>query len=73
MDQLMVDCGPVGNGRDTVRPGDEVVLIGSQEGPAGREHIAAEDWADRLGTIGYEIVCGIGTRVPRRAGPSIGQ
>jgi alanine racemase len=73
MDQLMVDCGPAGDGRDVVRSGDEVVLIGGQDGPAGREHIAAEDWADRLGTIGYEIVCGVGTRVPRRAGPSIGQ
>jgi alanine racemase len=73
MDQLMVDCGPAGPDGDAVRPGDEVVLIGSQDGPAGREHIAAEDWAERLGTIAYEIVCGIGTRVPRRAGPSIEQ
>jgi alanine racemase len=73
MDQLMVDCGPAGPDGDAVRPGDEVVLIGSQDGLAGRTHIAAEDWADRLGTIAYEIVCGIGTRVPRRAGPSIEQ
>jgi alanine racemase len=61
MDQLMVDCGD-----DTVGIGDEVVLIGSQDGPDGRQTIRAEDWADRLGTIGYEIVCGIGGRVPRR-------
>ena len=61
MDQLMVDCGD-----DTVGIGDEVVLIGSQDGPDGRRSISAEDWADRLGTIGYEIVCGIGGRVPRR-------
>ena len=61
MDQLMVDCGD-----DTVGVGDEVVLIGSQDGPDGRQTIRAEDWADRLGTIGYEIVCGIGGRVPRR-------
>ena len=61
MDQLMVDCGD-----DTVGIGDEVVLIGSQDGPDGRQSIRAEDWADRLGTIGYEIVCGIGGRVPRR-------
>ncbi len=61
MDQLMVDCGD-----DTVGVGDEVVLIGSQDGPEGRQTIRAEDWADRLGTIGYEIVCGIGGRVPRR-------
>ena len=24
-----------------------------------------EEWGERLGTIGYEIVCGIGARVPR--------
>jgi alanine racemase len=66
MDQLMIDCGPDSG----VTVGDEVVLIGAQ----GGEHIRAEDWADRLGTIGYEIVCGISGRVPRRhraAPPSI--
>lgn len=57
MDQLMVDCGD-----DDVSAGDEVVLIGRQ----GDDHIRAEDWASALGTIGYEIVCGIGPRVPRR-------
>jgi alanine racemase len=67
MDQLMVDCGD-----DDVAVGDEVVLIGEQDGPDGRRRIRAEDWADRLGTIGYEIVCGIGARVPRRLGRSIG-
>ena len=56
MDQLMVDCGD-----DPVRPGDEVVLIGGQ----GSERITPEEWAERLGTIGYEVVCGIGARVPR--------
>lgn len=70
MDQLMVDCGPGADG-DPVAVGDEVVLIGGQDGPDGLQRIRAEDWADRLGTIGYEIVCGIGTRVPRRTGPSI--
>jgi alanine racemase len=57
MDQLMVDCGD-----DDVAIGDDVVLIGRQ----GDEHIRAEDWAATLGTIGYEVVCGIGPRVPRR-------
>ena len=58
MDQILVDCGD-----DTdVVAGDEVVLIGSQ----GQEQITAEDWANRLDTIGYEIVCGIGPRVQRR-------
>jgi alanine racemase len=66
MDQLMVDCGD-----DDVAVGDEVVLIGTQDGPDDRQTIRAEDWADRLGTIGYEIVCGIGGRVPRRHARSI--
>jgi alanine racemase len=56
MDQLMFDCGDV-----PVEVGDEVMLIGAQ----GAERITAEEVADRLGTIGYEIVCAIGARVPR--------
>jgi alanine racemase len=56
MDQLMVDVGDA-----QVAVGDEVVLIGRQ----GEHVIHAEDWAERLGTIGYEIVCGISRRVPR--------
>jgi alanine racemase len=44
-----------------VAVGDDVVLIGRQ----GEHTIRAEDWASRLGTIGYEIVCGISDRVPR--------
>lgn len=58
MDQLVVDVGDA-----PVAVGDDVVLIGEQAG----ERIRAEDWADRLDTIGYEIVCGIGKRVPRIA------
>jgi alanine racemase len=56
MDQLMVDCGD-----DDVAPGDEVVLIGTQ----GHERITADEWAERLDTIAYEITCGVGARVPR--------
>jgi alanine racemase len=56
MDQLMVDCGG-----DEIAVGDEVVLIGRQ----GDEHIPADEWAARLDTIAYEVVCGIGARVPR--------
>jgi alanine racemase len=56
MDQLMVDCGD-----DEVSVGDEVVLIGRQ----GDEVVTADEWAARLSTIAYEIVCGIGPRVPR--------
>jgi alanine racemase len=57
MDQLMVDVGD-----DAVAVGDEVVLIGRQ----GDAEVTAQEWADRLGTIAYEIVCGIGPRAPRR-------
>ncbi|MEY2958958.1 MAG: alanine racemase [Actinomycetota bacterium] len=57
MDQLVVDVGD-----DEVAVGDEVVLIGSQ----GDEVVRVEEWAELAGTIGYEIVCGISARVPRR-------
>ena len=56
MDQTMVDVGDL-----EVAPGEEVVLLGTQ----GGETIPAQEWADRVGTIAYEIVCGIGPRVPR--------
>ncbi len=56
MDQLMIDCGD-----DEVAVGNEVVLLGRQ----GDELVRAEEWAARLGTIGYEITCGISPRVPR--------
>ena len=58
MDQLLVDCGPDSG----VRCGDEVVLIGSQ----GDETVSAQEWADRIGTVSYEILCRIGPRLPRR-------
>jgi len=65
MDQLLVDCGPAAGRGDADGPapgrGDEVVLIGDQGG--GR--ITAEDWAAWLGTIAYEVVCGIGPRITR--------
>jgi alanine racemase len=57
MDQLMVDMGD-----DPVAVGDEVVLLGRQ----GDEQITADEWAERVGTIAYTIVCGVGPRVPRR-------
>jgi alanine racemase len=56
MDQLMVDCG-----NDSVEVGDEVVLLGRQLD----DEITANDWANLLGTIPYEIVCNINKRIPR--------
>jgi alanine racemase len=58
MDQLMIDCEQ----DSAVTVGDEVVLIGKQ----GDAKVTADEWAQALGTIGYEIVCGIGPRVFRR-------
>ena len=58
MDQLMIDC----ESDSSVMVGDEVVLIGKQ----GVHSVTADDWADALGTIGYEIVCGISPRIFRR-------
>jgi alanine racemase len=57
MDQILIDCGD-----DPVAVGDEVVLIGAQ----GGDRITAAEWAQRLDTIAYEVVCAIGPRVPRR-------
>ncbi len=57
MDNLTIDLGP----ETEVEPGDEAVLIGAQ----GGETILAEEMARRLGTINYEITCGISARVPR--------
>jgi len=57
MDQAMIDVTAIAD----VRQGDEVVLIGEQ----GGESITAEQVAERLGTINYEVVSEILARVPR--------
>ncbi|MCX5699431.1 MAG: alanine racemase [Candidatus Omnitrophica bacterium] len=56
MDQMMVD---VGNFKPKI--GDEAVLIGKQ----GKQQVTAEELADLSGTISYEIVCGLASRIPR--------
>ena len=60
MDQILVWCGD-----DEPQVDDEVVLLGADA--AGRDRIAVEEWATMLGTITYEVVTGIGPRVPRVA------
>jgi alanine racemase len=58
MDNITIDLGP-----DTsVQPGEPVVLIGAQ----GSERIGAEEVAKRLGTINYEVTCGLSPRVRRQ-------
>jgi alanine racemase len=55
MDQIIVAVD------NAVQVGDEVILLGRQ----GTQEIRAEEWADRSGTIGYEIACGISRRIAR--------
>ena len=56
MDQFVLDVGD-----DDVSAGEEVILFGP--GSAGEP--TAQDWAEWLGTINYEIVTRVGARVPR--------
>lgn len=57
MDQFVLDLGPT----SPAQAGDPVTLFGT--GEAGEP--TAQDWADATGTISYEIISRIGSRVPR--------
>jgi alanine racemase len=57
MDNITVDVGA----GDEVELGDRATLIGAQ----GEERILAEELARKLGTINYEVTCGLSARVPR--------
>lgn len=57
MDQIMVKID-----QDEAYNGDEVVLIGAQEG----ERIVVEELAARMGTIPYEVLTNLNLRIPRR-------
>jgi alanine racemase len=56
MDQFVVDFGD-----EPVAAGDEVVLFG----PGDDGEATAQEWAEAVGTISYEMATGIGARVPR--------
>ena len=56
MDQIVVDVG-----MDDIEVGDEVVVMGRQ----GVGEVSAEQWADWMETINYEVVCNFGPRLPR--------
>ncbi len=57
MDMIMIDVTDVGGAQE----GEEVILLGRQ----GDQAFSADEWAARLGTISYEILCNISKRVPR--------
>ena len=62
MDYLMVDVTDIPG----VKTGDEVVLLGKQ----GGERITAEEIAEKIHTISYEVFCLVGKRVPRLYKPN---
>ncbi len=53
MDQIILDVSSL----PTVQVGDVVTLLGNE--------ITADDWAQQLGTISWEILCGFQQRLPR--------
>lgn len=57
MDQCMIDVTDVGS----VKVGDEVILLGEKDGLVNN----ADNMAEILDTINYEVLCMIGRRVPR--------
>lgn len=59
MDYATVDVSGAGD----VKPGDEVVCLGS----SGRFSVTPDDWARLKGTHAYDIICSLGTRVQRVA------
>jgi alanine racemase len=59
MDQLMLDVSQIPN----VQEGEVVTILGHE----GQQVISADDWAETLGTISWEILCGFKHRLPRLA------
>jgi alanine racemase len=57
MDQLMIDISNLPD----LEPGEPVTVLGQD----GASQISADDWAERLGTISWEILCGFKHRLPR--------
>lgn len=65
MDQVIVDLGP---GRPDVVEGDTAYFFG----PGDNGELTAQDWAETLGTINYEVITGIRGRVERTVVGGVG-
>ena len=65
MDQCMWDVTE----RPDIQVGDVVELLGPNLANAG---LSVQDWADQLGTISYELLCGLSARLPRVLVNSLG-
>ncbi|WP_427160038.1 alanine racemase [Aliinostoc sp. HNIBRCY26] len=59
MDQLMIDVSTIPD----LQEGEVVTLLGGE----GNRKISADDWAEKLNTISWEILCGFKHRLPRLA------
>lgn len=57
MDQMMFDVSDVPN----IKTGDIITLLGKD----GEEFLPVSEWAEKLGTINYEIACRLKVRLPR--------
>jgi alanine racemase len=57
MDQMMLDVSTIPN----LQEGEVVTLLGQD----GQARISADDWAETLGTISWEILCSFKHRLPR--------
>jgi alanine racemase len=60
MDMLTIDVSDI----EAVAPGDEVVLLGRQ-GDGPEQALDAREVASTIGTIPYEVLCRLGSRVVR--------
>jgi alanine racemase len=60
MDYMLIDLTEISKFME-IRPGEPVVLIGQQE----QGFIGLEEWAQMSQTISYEILTGLGPRLPR--------
>ena len=65
MDQLMLDVSAIPD----LETGEVVTLLGQ----VGKHQISAENWANTLGTISWEILCGFKNRLPRVAVQKLNQ
>jgi alanine racemase len=61
MDMAMIDVTAI----DGAAVGDEVIVLGTQDGPLGRDAITADEIAAHAGTIPWEVLTSISRRVPR--------
>lgn len=61
MDLAMIDVTDVPG----AQIGDEVVALGAQDGPLGKDCITADEVAEHLGTISWEVLTSVSRRVPR--------